>query len=121
MDRKEDPGIDRPLLEEMGHYELLSMLTPEEFHAAQKLLAPFLKEYGPAGVEPVAVLAYLFGVKQGCHEVYGGKVRRNLISHLVNANYIGKVYGFIQAMLFFGKLEISPQILPRFDFRPKDE
>ena len=111
MNRREDnPDMERPLLEE---------LTPEEVHEAQELLAPFLKEYGPAGVEKVAVLAYLFGVKQGCHEMYGD-TRGNLASHFADVNYMGKVYGFMQAMLLFCKLEVSPQILQRFDFRPPD-
>ena len=56
---------NRPLLEEPGHRQLLETITPEEVQKAQKLLAPFVKEYKMAGVEKVAVLAYLFGIKQG--------------------------------------------------------
>lgn len=95
------------------------MVTPEEVRAVQELLAPFLKEYEPAGVEKVAVLAYLFGVKQGCQDMYGD-TRGNLVSHLINVSYAGKSYGFMDAVLLFGKVEISPQILQHFDFRPPD-
>lgn len=48
---------NRPLLEEPGHRQLLETITPEEVQEAQKLLAPFVKEYKLAGVEKVAVLA----------------------------------------------------------------
>lgn len=121
MAREENPDMERPLLEELGHHELLSMITQEEVHAAQKLLTPFLKEYSRAGVEKVAILAYLFGVKQGLHEMFGGNARRNLASHLVDVSYAGKVYGFMEAALLFGKVEISPQILQRIDFHLPDE
>lgn len=121
MSREESPDMERPLLEELGHHELLSMVTPEEVHAAQELLAPFLKEYGLAGVEKVAVLAYLFGVKQGYHEMCGGNARGNLASHLVKVTYAGQVHGFMEAALLFGKVDISPQILRRLDFHPPDE
>ena len=36
---------NRPLLEEPGHRQLLETITPEEVQEAQKLLAPFVKEY----------------------------------------------------------------------------
>lgn len=120
MSREENPGMEQPLLEELGHHELLSMITQEEVHTAQKLLTPFLKEYSRAGVEKVAILAYLFGVKQGYHEMFGENARRNLASHLLDVSYAGKVYGFMEAVLLFGKVEISPQILQHFDFRPPD-
>ena len=121
MSREEKPGMEQPLLEELGHHELLSIITSEEVYAAQQLLAPFLKEYSRAGVEKVAVLAYLFGIKQGYHEMYGENAGRNLASHLIDVSYAGKVYGFMEAVLLFGKVEISPQILQRLDFHLPDE
>lgn len=121
MSREANPDMGHPLLIEMGYRELLDMVTPEEVRMAQVLLSPFLKEYGPAGVEKVAVLSYLFGVKQGCHEMCGDNPRGSLISHLIDANYMGRVYGFLQASLLSGKLEISPGVLQRFEFHPPDE
>lgn len=72
-------------------------------------------------MEKVAILAYLFGVKQGYHEMYGENARRNLAAHLIDVSYAGKVYGFMEAVLLFGKVEISPQIPQYFDFHPPDK
>lgn len=121
MSREENLDMERPLLKKLGHHELLSMITQEEIHTTQKLLALFPKEYGWAGVEKAAILAYLFGANQGYHEMYGENGRKNLISHLIAVSYAGKVYGFMDAVVLFGKVEISPQVLLLFDFRPPNE
>lgn len=99
---------NQPLLEELGHHELLSMITPEEVKAAQKTLAPFLKEYKAAGVEKVAVLAYLFGVKQGIQEMYSQNAGKCLSTCLIDVNYMGKLQGFMEAILLFGNVVPFP-------------
>ncbi len=111
---------NRPLLEEPGHHQLLETITPEEVQEAQKLLAPFVKEYKMAGVEKVAVLAYLFGVKQGRQEILYDTSRRNLAKDMIDANYAGKLHGFMEAVLLFGKVSIAPSILQRIEL-PKEK
>lgn len=97
-------GTDKePLLTTMGYQKLLEMISPEEIQQAQVLLKSFLTNLSPIGIEKIAILAYLMGIQQGYHELYSDSAAKNLAERLLEVNRMGKVYGFLNAVLLFGQ------------------
>ena len=92
---------EKSLLQILGYREMLGLITPEEIRSAMKDLKPFLKEFKVVDPGVVAVLAYLFGIQQGYHEMYGEQATGNLASKIMQVNHMGKVYGFVEAMVLF--------------------
>lgn len=103
-----------PLLKAIGYQKLIEMLSLEEMREAQTLLASFLKDMRALGPERVAVLAYLMGIQQGYHELYGDNAAQSLAERLVEINRMGRVYGFLTAILLFDKgCQFVSAIFPR--------
>lgn len=92
-----------PLLKAVGYQKLMEMISPEEVQKAQVLLKPFLTNLGPIGIEKIAILAYLMGIQQGYHELYSDSSAKIFAERLLEVNRMGKVYGFLNAVLLFGQ------------------
>jgi len=58
-----------PLLKSHGHIAIIEGLTRTDTQQAVELLKPFLHDLSDAGLEKVAILAYMIGIKQGRHEM----------------------------------------------------
>ena len=92
----------KPLLESLGAQKLIESVTKEDVVSAQTLLAPFLKDYRHVDNESVAVLAYLFGVKQGIDDMFGELSGKTLAKHMERSYRMGESLGFTKALYLFG-------------------
>lgn len=59
---------DIPLLKSLGYLRLIETMTSNEAQQARETLDPFLSDFSDVETNRVAVLTYLFGIRQGMHE-----------------------------------------------------
>ena len=57
-----------PLLKSHGYKAIIEGLTRTDTQQVAELLKPFLHDLADAGLEKVAILTYMIGIKQGRHE-----------------------------------------------------
>jgi len=109
---------DTPLLKSLGYERLLETMTPDDTQQAFELLDSFFRAFSGVGADKIAVLAYLFGVKQGIHEGRGPTDKKAFEAQLYRLYEMGKQHGLRQMALLFG---VDPMFAPRFYFGHKPD
>ena len=105
-----------PLLKSVGYHSLIETMVPEDALLAKELLEPFLHDYAGIETEKVAILAYLFGQKQGFQELYYGDKGKYFEDKLMKVHEMGKQHGLHHMAILFGA---EPMFSPKFFFGHK--
>lgn len=117
-DTKEVMAYDQ-LLKTIGYQKLMEMITPAEVQEAKLSLKQFIRDFNGLDSETLSTFAYLFGIKQGIHEMYGG--RKCLVDHMTNIYRMGKQHGIHLTLLLAGKgatsTDISQRLTPNLDIK----
>lgn len=107
---------ETPLLKSVGYQSLIETMTPEDVLLATDLLSPFLKDFIGVEIKKIAVLAYLFGVKQGYQELTGGVDGKYFENKMLKVYEMGKQHGLHHMAILLGA---EPMFSPKFFFGHK--
>ena len=105
-----------PLLESLGYQRMIETISPDDIRPALKLLSQFLTDFADVDYRKVAVLAYLFGVRQGSHDHIDGIDSRFIEEKILRAHEMGRQQGLHHMAVLLGAEPMFAPFAPKFFF-----
>lgn len=97
------------LLKSSGYQQMIESFTPVDVSQAVEALEEFLKDFANVEKQRVAVLSYLFGMRQGYHDLVHAHqdradgIKSNFVEETIKrAMELGRQHGLRHMALLFG-------------------